>query len=309
MKWKKKGLIFKAEGQHEWMTSHTSVPVADKISNDVVRIYFGPRDSQGRTHTAFIEVAAGDPGRVLYVHDRPVLSPGRLGCFDDSGAMPSAIVTHGGKKFFFYIGWNTGVTVPYRNAIGVAVSEDSGVTFNRVFEGPVMDRTPSEPLFPATPYVLIEDGLWRCWCSSTTEYVVVDGRAEPVYQIKYAESDDGLNWRRPNLTCIPYKSKLEANSRPSVIKEANRYRMWYCYRGSVGYRTDKDQSYRMGYAESADGLKWDRLDEQVGIDRSEEGWDSEMIAYPNVYEHDGNKYMLYCGNGFGRSGFGYAILE
>jgi hypothetical protein len=289
MKWTKKGLIFKAEGQHEWMTSHTSVPVADKISNDVVRIYFGPRDSQGRTHTAFIEVAAGDPGRVLYV--------------------PSAIVTHGGKKFFYYIGWNTGVTVPYRNAIGVAVSEDGGVTFNRVFEGPVMDRTPSEPLFPATPYVLIEDGLWRCWYSSTTEYVVVDDRAEPVYQIKYAESDDGLNWRRPNITCIPYKSELEANSRPSVIKEANRYRMWYCYRGSVGYRTDKDQSYRMGYAESADGLKWQRLDEQVGIERSEEGWDSEMIAYPNVYEHDGSKYMLYCGNGFGRSGFGYAILE
>ncbi len=308
MKWVKKGLIFGAEQQYEWMQSHASIPVADKISSDVIRIYFGPRDSEGRTHTAFIEVAADDPKQILYVHDRPVLSPGRLGCFDDSGAMPSTIVTRGGKKYFYYIGWNTGVTVPYRNAIGVAVSNDGGITFERVFEGPVMDRTPLEPLFTATPYVLVEDDLWRCWYASTTEFVVVDGRSEPRYHIKYAESEDGLHWRRPNITCITPKSELEANARPAVIKEGDRYRMWYCYRSIVGYRSDPTQSYRIGYAESVDGVNWERLDELAGIDRSSSGWDSEMMAYPNVFEHKGRKYMLYCGNGFGRSGFGYAEL-
>ncbi|MEK6334553.1 MAG: hypothetical protein AABM67_06360 [Acidobacteriota bacterium] len=308
MRWEKKGLIFKANAQYEWMTHHASIPCADKINEEVLRIYFGPRDSQGRTHTAFIDVEADDPTRVIRVHDRPVLSPGQLGGFDDSGAMPSCIINQGGKKYLYYIGWNRGVTVPYRNAIGVAVSEDGGLTFARVFPGPVIDRTCDEPFFTATPYILIEEGLWKCWYASSTGFAVVADKPEPVYQIKYAESDDGFVWRRPNITCIPYKSEGEANARPSVIRKGGRYRMLYCYRGSVGYRTDKAQSYRLGYAESTNGLDWERLDEQVGIERSATGWDSEMIAYPNVYEHRGRKFMLYCGNGFGAAGFGYAEL-
>ena len=255
MIWQKKGLIFKADGRYDWMVHHASIPVADKVNEQVLRIYFGPRDAQGRTHTAFIDVEADDPSKILYVHDRPVLSPGRLGCFDDSGAMPSCVVNHSGKKYLFYIGWNQGVTVPYRNSIGVAVSEDGGTTFDRVFEGPVIDRTRDEPFFTATPYILVEDGLWRCWYASSTGFVVFDGKPEPLYQIKYADSDDGFTWRRPNLICVDYRQAGEANARPSVLKEGGKYRMWYCFRGSAGYRTDRSQSYRMGYAESADGFQ------------------------------------------------------
>jgi hypothetical protein len=156
--------------------------------------------------------------------------------------------------------------------------------------------------------MLVEDGIWRCWYASSTGFVMVAGRPEPVYQIKYAESDDGFVWRRPNVTCISYKLEGEANARPAVIREGNKYRMWYCYRGSVGYRSDKTQSYRIGYAESTNGLDWQRLDERVGIERSTDGWDSEMMAYPSIYEHRGRKYMLYCGNGFGAAGFGYAVM-
>jgi hypothetical protein len=78
--------------------------------------------------------------------------------------------------------------------------------------------------------------------------------------------------------------------------------MWYCY--AVGHG-----GYRIGYAESDDGINWQRKDDKVGIDVSDEGWDSEMVAYPYVFEHDGEKYMLYNGNGYGETGFGYAVLE
>ena len=74
-------------------------PIADKVSDDVLRIYFGPRDRQGRTRTAFIDVDADDPSRILRVHDRPVLDLGKPGAFDDSGAMPSCIVNDGGRKY------------------------------------------------------------------------------------------------------------------------------------------------------------------------------------------------------------------
>jgi hypothetical protein len=87
------------------------------------------------------------------------------------------------------------------------------------------------------------------------------------------------------------------------------YQMWYCYRGSLDYRTDPRTAYRIGYAESEDGVRWERKDDEVGIDRSDSGWDSVMLAYPYVYEHRGRKYMLYNGNGFGETGIGYAVLE
>ena len=310
MRWQKKGVIFNATGQFEWMAHHACVPVADKVNEEVLRIYFGPRDTQGRTHTTFIEVAAADPAQVLYVHDRPVLSPGRLGCFDDSGAMPSCIVNHAGRKYLYYIGWNRGVTVPYRNSVGLAVSDDGGLTFERMFEGPVVDRTRVEPYFCASPFVLYDEdeGKWKLWYASSTGWAVVHGQPEPVYQVKYAESADGYNWVRENTVCLPYTFAGEANARPSVLKESGRYRMWYCFRGVVNFRTDKAQSYRLGYAESADGRQWTRMDERVGIERAPEGWDSMMMEYPFVYEHKGRKYLLYNGNGFGETGFGYAVL-
>ncbi|MEA2993006.1 MAG: hypothetical protein QOD40_1926 [Alphaproteobacteria bacterium] len=308
MRWEKKGLIFKTDNNYPWMLHHACVPIAEKVDDNVLRIYFGPRDREERTVTTFIEVEADNPARLLYVHDRPVLSLGQLGAFDDSGAMPSCIVNHDGKKYLFYIGWNRGVTVPYRNSIGLAVSIDGGLTFERVFEGPIVDRTSLEPYFCASPFAMIDEGKWKLWYASVTSFLEVNGKPEPVYQVKYAESADGREWARPNLTCLRYLFDGEANARPCVIKERGIYRMWYCFRGSVNYRTDKAQSYRIGYAESADGTRWERMDDRVGIDRAEEGWDSVMIEYPFVYEHRGVKHMLYNGNGFGESGFGYAVL-
>jgi hypothetical protein len=308
MRWEKRGLIFKTEANFPWMRHHASNPVADKISEKVVRIYFGPRDERGRTQAAYIEVDADDPSRVLYVHDRPVLALGKLGTFDDSGVMPSCLVNRDGRKYLFYTGWNQGVTVPYRNSIGLAVSADGGVTFERVFEGPVLDRTRFEPYFCATPYAMIDEGRWRLWYASSTGFRIVDSKPEPVYQVKYADSADGFAWDARNTTCLEYGFEGEANARPCVVKQNGIYRMWYCYRGSAGYRTDKRQSYRIGYAESDDGVRWTRMDPLVGIGPSEEGWDSMMIGYPFIYEHRGMKHMLYNGNGFGESGFGYAVL-
>jgi predicted GH43/DUF377 family glycosyl hydrolase len=107
--------------------------------------------------------------------------------------------------------------------------------------------------------------------------------------IKYATSSDGIHWEREDLVAIPLQLSDEyAISRPCVIKEEKGYSMWYSYR--VG-------SYRIGYAESADGIHWDRKDGEVGIDVSESGWDSEMIEYPFVFDHKGERYMLYNGTG------------
>jgi hypothetical protein len=309
MKWQKKGLIFKPDNNYDWMATHAYVPVPDKISEDVLRIYFATRSHEIKSVTTFIEVEADNPGNVLYVHDKPVLGLGKLGTFDDGGAVPFCLIKHDNKKYLFYGGWNASVTVPYRNAIGLAVSEDNGLTFQRVCEGAVVDRNNLEPYFTGACEVMLENGKWRMWYGSATGWVVVNGHPEPRYKIKYAESDDGRRWARPNITCIDYKFEDEAIARPTIVRQDGLYKMWYCYRGSVGYRINKEQGYRLGYAESLDGLNWERKDEKVGIDRSDEGWDSIMMCYPYVYQHNGNTYLFYNGIGFGESGVGYAVLE
>jgi hypothetical protein len=310
VEWKKKGLIFEANRNHDWMVSHAQVPLADRVDDSTLRIYFGTRDEQNRTVTTFIEVEAEDPARITYIHDQPVLGLGELGCFDDCGAMPSWIVDRGEEKYLYYTGWNTSTTVPYRNSIGLAISRDGGLSFKRAYDGPILDRTYKEPHFCAVPCVLIEGGKWRMWYLSGVRWDVFDGRPEPRYHIKYAESSDGINWERHGTVCVDFNSKAEAGIvRPSVIRDESLYRMWYSYRGLENYRTDKRTSYRIGYAESRNGIDWIRKDEAGGLDVSDSGWDSEMVAYPFVLNWRSGKYMFYNGNGFGRSGFGYAVLQ
>jgi len=308
MQWIKKGLIFRTEGQHDWMVSHASVPTVIRMTANTIRVYFAPRDTQGRSHITFVDVAADNPSHIRHVHDQPVMSLGELGTFDDSGTMPSCIVRYQETLYLYYIGWNQGRSVPYRNALGVAVSEDNGLVFTRLFKGPVVDRSPSEPHFCASCHICIENGIWRMWYTNCTKWEIVEGRAEPFYHIKYAESTDGIVWKRDGTVAIDYNSPDEAGiTRPFVVHEDNIYKMWYSHRKCQGYRTNRAQSYRIGYAESNDGICWKRLDDEVGIDVSDSGWDSEMIEYPNIYKHERTRFMIYNGNGFGQSGFGYAV--
>lgn len=310
MRWIKKGLIFRPDQNFDWMVSHAQVPIVEKIDQDRLRIYFGTRNLQNQTSAAFIEVESGYPQNILHMQDQPALTIGKLGCFDESGVMPSWIVNFNKKKYLYYTGWNIGLTIPYRNSIGISVSENHGESFNRLYDGPIMDRTLTEPYMCGSPCILIENELWRMWYLSGVGWKMHDGKAEPYYNIKYAESWDGVNWTRNGIICIDFKTAHEGGiARPSVLKDGDTYKMWYSYRGGRDYRTNPSHSYRIGYAESLDGLEWIRKDEEVGITVSETGWDSEMMAYPFVMDINDRRYLFYNGNGFGKSGFGYAVLE
>jgi len=309
MKWIKKGVIFAPDRNFDWMVSHASLPVVEEVRSGTLRIYFGARDGNGRSQTSYIEVDAERPENVLYIHDQPVLSLGRPGTFDDSGIMPSWIVNHQNKKYLYYIGWNLKVSVPYHLSIGLAVSEDDGRSFRKVSEGPLLDRSFDEPFFNTAPCVLREEDRWRMWYVSCTGWETVAERPEPRYYVRYAESTDGIRWRKTNDVCIGYVAESDAIGRPCVYREHGRYRMLYSYRDVWGYRTDRTQSYRLGYAESEDGVAWTRKDAEAGIERSESGWDSEMMEYCYRYNYRDRSYLFYNGNGFGKTGIGYAVLR
>lgn len=305
--WKKKGLIYTVDKRLQWAQSHAQIPTVDILDDKRLCVLFSSRDGANRSLIARMEVDATNPANILDIHADPVLPIGLPGTFDDCGMMPSSVVDWHGLKYLYYIGWNVRNTVPYHNSVGLALSEDGGRTYRRVFDGPVMDRTAEEPYFCGTTCIHIENNVWRNWYLSCTGWEMLDGRMEARYHLKYAESDDGIHWRREGRIAIDYADPAgECIARASVRKDGDIYRMWFSYRSMADYRTVRGKSYRIGYAESNDGLVWSRLDDQVGIGLSDEGWDSCMLAYPEVVDVGGHRYMFYNGNGFGQSGFGYA---
>jgi hypothetical protein len=253
-----------------------------------------------RSHTGFVIIDINHPTEVIHISDSPVLSPGELGAFDDSGAMATWLVKQENTSFLYYAGWNLGVTVPFRNSIGLAVG-DTNNHYVRYAKGPIVDRSMYEPHFCGSCCVIPDDNFWRMWYLSCTGWSKdSEEKLRHRYHIKYAESTDGIHWIREGLVAIDYANDGEyAISRPSVIHDVDCWKMWFSFRGD---------SYRMGYAESQDGRSWVRHDDRVGIDVSETGWDSDMIEYPFVFDHKGQRYMLYNGNDYGKTGFGIAVL-
>jgi hypothetical protein len=301
MRWQKLGRVYVPRAAPPWLASHAAVPIAEPLENGLWRVYFAGRDEFQRSHTACVDLDLRDPDANDEAQPRLLLAPGPPGTFDDAGAMPSWLVTHGRERYLYYVGWNVGGPVPFRNAVGLAISGDGGRTYERAFDGPIMDRSVHDPCFVSNPCVLHDAGHWRMWYLSGLRWEGDGQKFTPYYHIKYAESDDGIDWRRTGRISIELASPDEhVISRPCVIRDADLYRMWYSYRGTT---------YRIGYAESLDGLNWTRSDQQVGIDVSSEGWDQEMIEYAFVFDAGIHRLMLYNGNGYGRSGFGLARLE
>jgi hypothetical protein len=307
--WFKHGRLFEPNGQRDWMITHAQLPVVDDSCSDTLRIYFASRDAESRSRVGFIEVNPENPREIVRISDTPALDLGDLGCFDDQGVLPSWIVNYENRKYLFYIGVNTATNVTGRTAIGVAESFDDGKTFQRIFYGPIVERFATEPHLCTSPCVLA-GAVWRMWYTSGTSWKIVSGRPEPFYRICVTESVDGLNWRRPGSVAIDLDSSLcEAGlGKPCVLFDRGRYRMWFCSRGE-DYRSGGPGAYRIAYAESTDQLAWERMPVQPGMSRSDTGWDSEMIAYPFVFARENRLHMVYNGNGFGESGFGYAVLD
>lgn len=307
MKWEKKGLIFNPkENSSSWINNYAALPVCDLVSQDLLRIYFSTRDEKGRSLPTFIEVSPENPKNILNIHSKPILYLGDQGTFDDNGIMPSSIVSHEGKKYLYYIGWNPQVTVSYRLSIGLAISED-GVNFEKYSQGPLLDRDKDEPFFNTAPFVLKEGDIWKMWYVSCTGWKNIKDWPEPLYLIRYAESTNGIDWKRNKSQCIDYDDFTHAIGKPMVYKENGWYHMIYSYRNSLDYRIDASKSYRLGYAISKNGIDWVRRDDKINFKETVEDWESIMQEYSSTYLYNERRYIIYNGNGFGETGFGYAI--
>jgi len=301
MAWKKLGHVYRPTGDLPWARSHAANPVAEHVGGDRFRIYFSARDERNRSSIGSVLIDVNEPTRVLEVAPTPVLAPGELGMFDDCGVSMGCIVHVGEVRYLYYMGWNLAVTVPWKNELGLVISKDPGMPFERLWRFPVLRLDEMDPYTLSYPSVLREGNRFRMWYGSSLRWG--SEKADMLHVIKYAESDDGIHWSRTGSVVIDSATPREnVICKPFVVRDPDRYRMWFCSRPFA-------EHYRIQYAESKDGLSWRRLGEDTGIDVSPSGWDSRSIEFPSVFDHKGRRYLLYSGDDFGKTGFGIAVRE
>jgi predicted GH43/DUF377 family glycosyl hydrolase len=299
--WKKQGLIFTPDPSRAWMRSHAAVPVPLHMDGDRYRVFFSSRDAGNRSHVGYFDIDLADEPRVIGTSPMPVLAPGPLGCYNGDGVYAESAIKVGDEIRLYTIGVTTGHTRPlFYAAIGVAVSTDGGNSFTTAGT-PIMDISPFDPCLVTAPFVLREGDRWRMWYASGIKWAHEPQGLQSYYHIKYAESRDGLDWRRDGRVCVDFADARErCIARLWVVRDGGRYRGWFSVNDGI-------RGYRIGYAESADGLQWTRRDDLAGIAPSDAGWDSEAQAYPAVVRHADRWFMFYNGNAFGRDGIGLAI--
>jgi len=315
MNWHKLGRVFNPTdypGRPTWMREYAQAP-ATLVFDDFVRVYFScrpERDSNGQyvSYSAFVDLDRQDLFRIVNIAQQPVFELGKLGTFDEFGTYPMSVIRNGSEVWAYYAGWTRCESVPFNVAIGFGRSDDNGVTFKKLGDGPLLEYTPDEPFTMSGPKIRFFDGKFFLFYIAGDTWVVKDGKPEISHKIRMATSEDGMNWTKLHKNLVADNwGQNESQASPDVFYANGKYHMFFC--GWVPRDFRQTRLRKIGYACSTDLVNWVRDDSKAGIDISEVGFDNEMVAYPHVFELDNQIYMLYLGNEVGRFGFGLARLE
>lgn len=300
MNWKKLGQLYKFEPVDDFLISHASNPLAIYLRDDIFRVFFSGRDKANKSSVGYVDIDILKQS-VTGQCSKTVFKYGEEDSFYSHGVSIGNMYEVNNTKYIQFMAWQIRNGGHWRGDIGRLKVSNDLQTMKLDPDGPYMGCDDEDKVSLSYSWIMFDEGLYKMWYGSTIDWSSENG--EMIHVIKYATSKDGENWEKHGLA-IPYKlGEAQAFSRPSVIKDDNGYHMWFSYRSGDGTK------YRIGYAHSSDGKKWDRKKDS-GINVGSQGeWDGEMICYPFVFEHKDKKYMLYNGNDYGKEGFGLAVME
>lgn len=300
MQWEKRGLIWGAHKQNGWMDNSALQPTPVVIGSRI-RVFCGFRDQNGVGRVGYVDLNVENPSEVIGVSEKPCLDIGTPGCFDDNGVVPCAVTRVGDELYLFYAGYNIGYHVRMTIFCGLAISKDNGVTFKRVSNVPVMERTENEYLFRVIHTAIKTDNGWMLYYGAGNHFRQGKKKTLPVYEIELLEVQDLSELGKEGRKVICNEGNEYRVGRPYVVRDGDIWRMFF---GGGS----EEVTYRLAYAESPDGRNWTRKDEALNLKLSESGWDSEMMAYPSFVRYKDRAYLFYNGNRYGYDGFGYAEL-
>lgn len=303
MQWEKKGIIASPDYNCGFGNTRIMIPSPIQVEEKILRIFCGFCDRNGISRVGFYDVRIDKPSHILKVSKKPVFDLGRDGSFDDNGVVPLSIIKVKKELYMYYVGFQKGVKIPYYMFGGLAISMNNGLNFERYSESPILDRVESEIYARCGMNVLIHDNKFMMWYigSYGEGWARKKDKLVPQYIMRYIESEDGIHWVGSGKICMNYKSEDEHGfGRPFVFHNNGIFKQYYSIR-------TLSKGYKLGYAESSDGIQWNRQDERVGIFCSDTGWDSQNICYASLFQYNDITYMFYNGNNMGDTGFGYAI--
>lgn len=316
--WRCLGRIYDPDqhGVAPWMAEFAQCPTPLTLNGDIVRVYFATRPPRNRdgmyvARPGYVDLDRTDLTRIVGISAYPVLELGGAGTFDEFGVMPGSVIRRGDALYMYYTGWTRKLSVPYVTAIGVAVSHDNGSSFVRLGPGPVLNVSLNEPFLVNSPIVKFVDDVWHMWYVTGERWIEGDSGLEIVCRHAHAVSNDGLVWAHRETGIMPtILGEAECHDQLYPIAIDGQWHAFFAYRYATGFRSMPGRAYRLGHATSADLRTWRREDDGTRdlFARPDHGWDADAICSTQFLELDGRRWMFYCGNGIGRSGFGVAEL-
>lgn len=303
-RWEKLGHLYSNPGLHPKLVSHAANPTPVHLDGDVYRVFFSARDDRNRSSVGAVDIDIA-ARRVVREHAEPALVHGPEGSYFEAGISIGNCHATASGRYILFMGWQQPPGGHWFGEVGrIVVADDLSLRVEDPVS-PFLPRDATDPVSLSYPWVM-EDGAggYAMWYGSTVTWDA--GNGEMLHTLNAATSPDGDTWTRTGLA-VPFRLGVaQAFSKPAVLRNADGSAdMWFSYRGT------REIPYRIGRAHSPDGRAWRLALEDTGIDVDPDpaAWDGQMIEYPHVLAHGGETYMLYNGNGFGKSGFGLAVLR
>lgn len=306
MKWVKQGLVINREIiKLDWYKRNAMMTVPLKLNDEVIRLFITFCDENNIGRVGYVDVDAVNPSKILNYSKRPCLDIGEDGTFDDNGVVSSSMLIEDNKLYMFYSGYQICTKVPYLLLSGIAVSDNMGEGFTRLSKVPILERSDFEPCLRCNPYIVKKEKGYNLYYmgDSSPNWCKVNNKKVPIYEIKVLQSTDFAKWGVENQKVLSFQTDDEHGFNIGDIwYENGKYKMLYSIR-------KKSCGYRLGYAESDNGIDFKRKDSEAGMDVSKTGFDSDMICFPTRIAIKDKVILFYSGNHYGLDGIGYAILE
>lgn len=286
-----------------WIGSHAGSAFAMPTNHvDIFDLYVTGRDSQNRSQIGKLKIQFKNYKQIEIVdfQDSPILVHGVKGQFDADGVAYPWIVTMPDQELYlYYVGWQIDSIYGFKNTIGLAKKPRNSNIFLKNSHNPILPISSQTPMGTGSCSVYFEQGCWEMYYTHFREWDQSNKIAVPNYTIGYAQSTNGLDWivKKDNLI---RNFQLPRSCRPNLIKTKQEANMWFCAR----------QDQYMIYQSKYDANKMELSTPTLDLEPSKNStWDSESVAYPHIFNHKNKRYMIYCGNEYGKGGLGIAIQK
>ena len=303
--WTKYGIIWKPLNISSETYSHATAPTPIKLDDSLIRVFYTSLDSSGVGRVFWVDVDSTNPTKIIAFSETPVLDIGMPGMFDDNGVMALSVIrSHTGNLYMYYAGFEICEKIRYRILTGLAISADDGKSFTRYSETPVLERSDGENFFRCGTHVIYENEMYKMWYVAGNSWIELQNRKFPVYNIRYSESMDGINWPRLGSIVLETDNTSHGYGRPWIIQNRNNnLEMFY------SIRNPKTSKYSFGLARKQLEDYWQRMDSDSGFDVGESEFTRDAIMYGSFIEQNGKLYCFYNGDEFGREGFALAEVS